>query len=118
MLKQPKKIKCAILIANQMRARLFDSATFEELAGRVEVVARPAENITPEIATEIIAGADVAITSWGSGKLEKPILDAAPGLKLVAHAAGSVKPVVSDEFIRRGIRITSAAAALGVGVAE
>jgi len=67
---------------------------------------------------KMLSGADIAITSWGSVKMEKKILDAAPNLKLVAHAAGSVKPIVGKEFIARRIKITSAAAALGVGVAE
>ena len=111
-------MKCAILLANQTRARVFDDTTLAELARKTEVVIRPVEKITPENAAEIIAGAGAAITSWGSVRLEKPILDAAPDLKIVAHAAGSVKGIVSDELVRRGIRITSAAAALGVGVAE
>lgn len=105
-------------MSSQVRSRVFDQDSLAKLSGKVEVVARPVEKITPENTVEIIAGADAAITCWGSVKMEKAILDAAPGLKLVAHAAGSVKGIVSEEFIRRGIKITSAAAALGVGVAE
>ena len=60
--------------------------------------------MTPANTMEILAGADVAITCRDSVRLEKKIPGAAPGLKLVAHAAGSVKPIISDEFIRRGIK--------------
>ena len=111
-------MKCAVLVSKQLRKRAFDPIALEELSNKVELITRPVEKITPENTMEIIAGADAAITCWGSVRMEKAILDAVPGLKLVAHAAGSVKSIVSDEFIRRGIKITSSAAALGVGVAE
>lgn len=72
----------------------------------------------PEIIRALIAGADGCITGWGSCTLTETILDAAPGLKIIAHAAGSVKPIVSDAVWQRGITVTSAAAAIAVGVAE
>jgi len=46
------------------------------------------------------------------------VLDVCPDLKAVIHAAGSVKPVISDEFIAKNIRITGSACAIGQGVAE
>jgi phosphoglycerate dehydrogenase-like enzyme len=46
------------------------------------------------------------------------VLDAAPNLKLVMHAAGSVKPVVTDDLWERGIRVTASTKPLGIGVAE
>ena len=97
---------------------MFDSETLDRLSAKVQLVSKPFENMTQENTRELIAGADAAITCWDSVGLDREILDAAPALKLVAHAAGSVKPIVSDEFVKRGIRITTAAPALGVGVAE
>ena len=41
-----------------------------------------------------------------------------PRLRYVAHAAGSVKPIVSDAMFDRGVRVTSSAKVLGMGVAE
>ena len=59
------------------------------------------------------------VTSWGSPFLSKEYLDVCPNLKLLIHAAGTVKPVVDEkEFIERGIRVTNSAVALGEGVAE
>ncbi|HOP10177.1 MAG TPA: hydroxyacid dehydrogenase [Oscillospiraceae bacterium] len=65
-----------------------------------------------------VADADILITSWGSPAVGKEILDRCPNLRLVAHAAGSVKPVVTEELWERGVRVTNAAKALGIGVAE
>jgi phosphoglycerate dehydrogenase-like enzyme len=65
-----------------------------------------------------IGDAEILITSWGSPRVEEEVLAAAPKLELVAHAAGTVKPIVSDALWERGIRVTSAARAIADGVAE
>ena len=65
-----------------------------------------------------IENADIAITSWGNTALDGEILARCPGLRFVAHAAGSVKPVVSDELWDKGVRVLSSACPLGEGVAE
>ncbi len=67
---------------------------------------------------KVIKGADIAITSWGNDLITRDILDEAPNLKLIAHAAGSVKPIVTDEVWKRGIRVFSSAKPLGQGVAD
>ena len=51
-------------------------------------------------------------------QLDKEILDCAPNLRFVAHAAGSVKGIVSDELYARGIRVVSSARILSYGVSE
>lgn len=67
---------------------------------------------------EAIKGATIAITSWGNTPIDAACLENAPELKLVCHAAGSVKPIVSDELWEKGVRVTSSNAPLGMGVAE
>ncbi len=71
-----------------------------------------------ENAKNILKDADVAVTSWGSPQMTKELLDVAPNLKLIVHAAGSVKSIVTDEMYDRGIRIVSAARVLSEGVSE
>lgn len=73
---------------------------------------------TTERVTELIAGADIAITSWGCPSMDESILSYAPDLKLIAHTAGTVKPIVSPHVVAKGIRVCSANDALAVGVAE
>ncbi|NOU62538.1 hydroxyacid dehydrogenase [Paenibacillus sp. LMG 31461] len=73
---------------------------------------------TPEEVAELIEGADIAITSWDCPPFEAAILDRCPDLKLIAHAAGTVKPLMSLDVISRGIRVSSANQALARGVAE
>ena len=65
-----------------------------------------------------IKDADVAITSWGNPLMTEDILNECPNLKLLMHAAGSVKPVVTDELWDRGVRVCASTKPLGTGVAE
>ncbi|SEE28691.1 Phosphoglycerate dehydrogenase [Ruania alba] len=61
---------------------------------------------------------EVLITGWGAPQLTHHVLDATPRLRLVAHAAGSVKAIATPECLDRGIIVTSAAAANAIPVAE
>ena len=65
-----------------------------------------------------IEGATIAVTSWGNEAIDEEVLVHCPDLKFVAHAAGSVKPIVSDALWDKGVRVLSSACPLGEGVAE
>lgn len=76
-----------------------------------------------------IGTADIVVTSWDTPNLDAGVIANAPRLKLVCHAAGSVRSVVSDALWDRGrngsgsaqehrVRVTSSAAAIAHGVAE
>lgn len=65
-----------------------------------------------------IKGIDICISCWGTPPFTKEILDNADRLKLIAHSAGSVKPIIPDYVWEKGIRVTSAAPAIAVAVAE
>src|SRR5690606_740159 len=67
---------------------------------------------------DLIAEAEVLVTSWGAPRFEAPLLDRMPRLRAVFHAAGSIRHHVSADFWDRRIRITTAADAYAVPVAE
>ncbi|MGH8792758.1 MAG: hydroxyacid dehydrogenase [Stackebrandtia sp.] len=69
-------------------------------------------------AGEALARAEFHVTGWGCPPLTAAALDAAPRLRLVAHAAGSVKHHVTEDVWNRGVVVTSAAAANAEPVAE
>ena len=48
------------------------------------------------MAQELVAGADGCVTCWGSPPLTAELLDAAPDLRIIAHAAGTVRPNLSE----------------------
>ena len=113
-----RTMKIAVLMDAPLRATLLSEKTMARLAEWGEVAVNETDKAEKETVKQIIAGADIAITSWGVPQLDKEILDCAPNLRFVAHAAGSVKGIVSDELYARGIRVVSSARILSYGVSE
>lgn len=62
--------------------------------------------------------AEVLFTCWGCPPVDEQTLGSAPELRAIVHAAGSVKGIVTDACWERGLRVSSAAAANAVPVAE
>lgn len=113
------KLKIAILPEPVIQHKVFDASHRTQLESLGDVIYNRKEGIpAPETLREVITGADIAVTSWGCTHLTKEILDRAPRLQAVIHAAGTVKPVVTPELWIRGIRVTSCNDSLAVGVAE
>lgn len=65
-----------------------------------------------------LAGAEILLTGWGCPPLSSEVLDAAPKLRAVIHAAGSVKHHLGPDFWARGILASSAADANAYPVAQ
>ena len=109
----------AMLPGTNMRRQIFRDEHLEQLSqwGTVRLNERD-ENPDKAQVMEMIRGARIAITSWGCPPIDRDVLNCAPELQLIVHAAGTVKGIVTPDVIERGIRVSSANDALGVGVAE
>lgn len=110
-------MKIALTLNRELLDTLFTEKTLNKLRSIGEVVINDGE-ASEENVKKVIKDADIAITSWGNPSFTKDILDECPDLKLVIHAAGSVKPIVSDELWNRGIKVCASTKPLGEGVAE
>lgn len=75
-------------------------------------------DIAGPVATAALADADILLTGWGCPPLGAAVLDRAPRLAAVIHAAGSVKGHVRPEVWQRGIAVSSAADANAGPVVE
>jgi len=78
---------------------------------------------TAENLAQRIGEFEVLVTAWGSPHLTDAVLHNARKLRLIAHAAGSVKFMLSHEAVRqylipRGIRVFSGNGAIALNVAE
>ena len=99
--------------------RAFTDEYINRLRQYGEVVIQPLpRDLTIDETKRQIRGAEIVITSWGCQPLTEEILAEAPNLRFVLHAAGTVKGIATEALFDRGVRISSAAAALGRGVAE
>jgi phosphoglycerate dehydrogenase-like enzyme len=100
-----------------MIRRMFSDADLRRLRDAAEVIAP----VTPEEQQPQyppFTDAQVAITGWGTPPIDAAILRSAPKLKLIAHSAGSVKGLLREFIYDHGIRVTTAASANAIPVAE
>ncbi|MBN1553641.1 MAG: hydroxyacid dehydrogenase [Phycisphaerae bacterium] len=105
--------------ARQYRSKIFHEADAARIAAVCNVIDAPTpDEADAKFLKAHIGQADIVITSWGTANLDANVMTTAGKLKLVTHAAGSVKPVVSDALWAKGVRVTSSAAAISFGVAE
>lgn len=109
--------KIAILLNNDTQKMVLNQKAWDYFASLGEVCVNKGGFDAENIKT-VIKDATIAVTSWGNTSLNADILSACPSLKFVAHAAGSVKPIVSDALWDKNIRVLSSACPLGEGVAE
>lgn len=66
----------------------------------------------------VLRTVDVLITGWGAPRIDRGVLSAAPRLRAVIHAAGSVKRHVDPAVFAQGVTVSSAAQSNAVPVAE
>jgi Phosphoglycerate dehydrogenase and related dehydrogenases len=105
--------------SDELRASLFPAEVMARLGECAEIVrARAMTEFSSPAAEATLAGLDALITGWECPRIDAGVLDLAPGLRLIAHAGGTVKPHIDAEAWRRGVRVTSAAAANAWPVAE
>lgn len=113
------RTRVALLVGTAGTQRVFEPETLAKLGEQVDLVAHDEERPpSADDARRLLAGAAACITSWGSPSFTPELLDVAPELRLIVHAAGSIKPIVTDAVYERGITITSGAPAIAAGVAE
>jgi phosphoglycerate dehydrogenase-like enzyme len=103
-----------------MQSHRFDNVYGPDERAAIErhlrIPAPPME--APDLTPELLADVEVLVTSWGAPRLDAELLAAAPNLALVLYGAGSVKNVVTPESWARRVRITAAAPANAIAVAE
>ncbi len=112
-------MKIAVLANTYRIEQVFSKKHLDTLADMGELVLNSGEGGPDELkARELIKDADIAVTSWDCPPLTGQVLENSPALKMVFHAAGSVKGIVTDELWDRGVRVSSAVDELARGVAE
>lgn len=102
-----------------MARQIYTPAHLDQLRELGTLILHSHEGLPPrEEMFELLSEAEIILTTWGSPAIGRELIDRAPNLKLVVHAAGSVKGIVTEDLISQGIRVSSANDALGQGVAE
>jgi phosphoglycerate dehydrogenase-like enzyme len=99
------------VLVPEVQARLEAAATVLPVGPGTSFLDDPAVRAAlPEV--------DVLLTGWGCPRITPEVLDAAPKLQAILHAAGTVKSIVDPSAFDRGIQVSSAAEANALPVAE
>ena len=113
-----RRPRVVLALRPDLEPRLFDPALRASLAEVAEVAPVVLSDFGAPDAARTLAGAEVLLTCWGAPRIDAAALAAAPGLRAVVHAAGSVRGIVTDACWERGIAVSSATAANARPVAE
>jgi phosphoglycerate dehydrogenase-like enzyme len=98
---------------------VFDEAALLRLSQCCDILApEPLEELSTPAARSVLGDAEILITGWGCPQISKEVVLAAPRLRLIAHAAGTVKYHLDAAVYEAGIAVTNAAYANAVPVAE
>ena len=113
------KTKVLFAVCKEKYSTIFSQQNIDRIKSYCDVIeAEVPEVPDKEFLLKYIANADIVISSWQTARLDSDVMVKAKNLKLLTHAAGSVKPVISDALFDGGVKVTSSAAAISYGVAE
>lgn len=112
------RIKALLFAPENLVESVFPESVITEFERSAAFIGGPVEPALWRQTSDRLAEAEVIVGTWGMPKLDDEFLAAAPKLRAVFYAAGSVKGFVSEASWARGITISSAWAANGVPVAE
>ena len=111
--------KLAFALAADKTKYVFDQRALARLADTCDIVSSEAlGEFSSADAKAVLAEIDILVTGWGCPMVTPEVVKAAPNLKLIAHAAGTVKYTLSPAVYAAGISVTHAADANAVPVAE
>jgi phosphoglycerate dehydrogenase-like enzyme len=113
------KPRVLIAIPQPLRDLILTPDTLADLRSFADVTLNEdGRNWSEQELAAQLPGIDALLASWGIARLASDTLAGADRLRLVAYAAGSVKPFVTDAVYDRGIRVTHAAPRIAESVAD
>jgi phosphoglycerate dehydrogenase-like enzyme len=108
----------ALIVADAPpQTTVFTETVRAALARHVRFVASPRTAAELRANLSLLRDVECLFASWGAPLLDRELLDAAPRLKIVFYAAGSVRYFITPEFWARGLRVSSATEANAAPVA-
>jgi phosphoglycerate dehydrogenase-like enzyme len=111
--------KVLFALNRQYHSTIFRPEDIARVGACCEVIhGEPPITADKEFLLRHIGPAEIVISTWDTAPFDAEVMAATGKLELLVHAAGSVKPVVSDALWARGVRVVSMAAAISYGVAE
>ncbi|THA71025.1 hydroxyacid dehydrogenase [Streptomyces sp. A0958] len=114
-----RRPRAAFAMAAETAGALLNDRTLEAFSRVCDLTPPPVlDDFTTDRAHAVLADTELLVTGWGCPPLDASALASAPRLRAVVHTAGSVRGHITDACWERGIKVSSAAAANALPVAE
>lgn len=112
------KPKSLIIMTPGRTAQVYGPQQISRIEELTALLHSPMSAEESEGHPSLLEQVEIIFGGWGTRRLDARFLAGTPALKAVFYAAGSLRGVVTDDFWRAGIPVTSAYAANAVPVAE
>lgn len=112
------RARVALAMGESVARRQFGGGQLERLGDDVDVLPGVITDFGDPPVRDKLAATDILLTSWGCPTIDESVLELAPGLRAVVHAAGTVKAMVGDAVWERHIPVCSMAELNALPVAE
>ena len=95
-----KKPEVGILVRKSLRERIISHNDLTKLGEFYNIKMNPFDrDLSANEVCQFLEGMTGAISSWGTVQITNSILRCTSDLKILAHAAGAIKNIVSDEVL-------------------
>lgn len=112
------RLKALFVVAPEWGAHLYGPAERDELSEHVEWVAPPQSAADIRRDPSPLREVEVVFAGWGTAVMDEAFMAAAPRLRAVFHAGGTIRYFATDAFWARNIVVTSGAAINALPVVE
>ena len=116
-LPQPKP-KGLFLMEEKTLQTVYGPEELEKLSGLLDIRPLPYDKKSIRENMECLKDAEIVMASWGLPVFDEALLDAAPHLRALFYAAGSVRPFTTPAFWKKKVVVSSAYAVNAYPVAE
>ncbi|MGW8376432.1 hydroxyacid dehydrogenase [Streptomyces sp. ODS28] len=115
----PHRPRTALAMGREAADALLGPRMLDALAEHTDLQREPVLHDFGTLeARKVLSTTELLVTGWDCPPLDERALEAAPLLRAVAHTAGTVRHHITPACWRRGIAVSSAAAANALPVAE
>ena len=116
--KSAKKPKGLYFLLDSLISRIYGKDSQAKIARRLDMASFRLTAESYSNSDQSWPNVEIIFSGWGMTVMDEAFLARFPDLKIVFYGSGSVKPCVTESFWKSGIRITNAAAANAIPVAE
>ena len=112
------RLKAIYILEPEWQTRVYSAEVRAALDEAVEWVAPPQSAVSIRENLARLRDVEVIFGGWGTARLDEAFLAAAPRLRAVFHAGGSIRYFATDAMWARGIVVSTASALNAIPVAD